>query len=97
MYIMFGNAVIVQRFLRESTSSNLLEVEGRRKALLVRRAFHGTAVTHAADNQGIIPEENVKNQGFSLKTLISLALMIPQNGSWTLIFLCFGLLAGDTK
>ena len=28
-------------------------------------------------------------QGFSLKTLISLALIIPQNGLWTLIFLCF--------
>ena len=49
------------RKVRESPSSNLLEVEGRRKALLVRRAFHGTAVTHAADNPGIIPEENVKN------------------------------------
>ena len=49
------------RKVRESPSSNLLEVEGRRNALLIRRAFHGTAVTHAADNQGIIPEENVKN------------------------------------
>ena len=68
------------RKVRESPSSNLLEVEGRRKALLVRRAFHGTAVTHAADNQGIIPKENVKNHKKCLQqTLqaVSFAIRYP--------------------
>ena len=49
------------RKVGEGSTSDLLEVEGWRKAPLARRAFHGTAVMPNADNTGIIPEENVKN------------------------------------
>ena len=46
------------REVREKSASGLLEAEGPWEAPLVRRAFHGTRVTPAADNTGIISEES---------------------------------------